>query len=128
MFTKEQLLTASALSKYMGNRYKGVLTRQEIAEKLKNAVGQKSISTITYTGKNGDSVMFFTDDHCFGHPVLPKCFVSSTTSFPISVKERPGIEDGWVDSPDKYILVFHQNDRLIETVDELVDFLNKHFP
>lgn len=114
MITKEQLENASSAGKYKGGSH--VLTRDEAVQHC------KSFSRIT-TVSNG-SIFFYTNDHCFGYGVLEKDFVSCTTNIPIRVSPRPGLEDGIVDTLDKYEQVFECGTQCIESIDVLVDYVN----
>ena len=67
MYTKEQLLSASAMSKM--TKTKGVLNLAEANERIRDA---RSLTTIT---SSSDNVVFITDDHCFGYGVLPNTHV-----------------------------------------------------
>lgn len=134
MYDKETLLNASHMAKYIsknGGYYKGVISKNEQEGRLVNHCLNRSIITVscfdTSVPKDqpARSIYFFTDDHCFGVGVLPEGFVPCTSVFPHSVCPRPGLEDGLVDTLDKYIEVYHKNDTRIESIDELVEFLNK---
>lgn len=118
IITKEQLLTSSHQSKITS--VKGVLTKKEQEEQLS---ARKGIMTI---GSYEDGVFFFTDDYCMGLNVLPKHYVSSSTTIPIQVAPREGLEDGIVDSVDKFIQIFESERRLIESMDDLLEVLNSN--
>ena len=120
MYSKERLLENSSFSKFMkakGCSIKGVLSKKETEERFKG-----SVDVITNVETQD---FFFTDDYCLGVDYLPDVWVPSTTRLPLRVVPRETLPDGVVDKLDKYILVFHPEGRLIESVDELIDLLNK---
>lgn len=120
MYSKERLLENSSFSKFMktkGRSIKGVLTKEEAEEKAFN-----NFNIVTHVGTGN---FFFTDDYCIGVNYLPDDWVPCTTHLPCRVVPRETLPDGVVDTLDKYILIFHSEGRLIESVDELIDLLNK---
>ena len=120
MYTKERLLNNSVFSKIRRNKglpCKGVLTKEEAEKKAFD-----NVTTVTNV-ETGD--FFFTDDYCIGVNYLPDDWVPCTTQLPSYVVPRETLSDGVVDTLDKYILIFHPEGRLIESVDELIDLLNK---
>lgn len=120
IYDKEKLLTNSSFSKIMkgkGYSIKGVLSKKEAGEHFNGGV-----SVITNVDTQD---FFFTDDYCLGVDYLPDDWVPSTTQLPRRVAPRETLPDGIVDTLDKYILIFHPKGRLIETVEELIDTLNK---
>lgn len=120
IYDKEKLLTNSTFSKIMkgkGYSIKGVLSKKEAGEHFN---GQITVITNVDTRD-----FFFTDDYCLGVDYLPDDWVPSTTHLPCRVVPREILPDGVVDTLDKYILIFHNDGRLIETVEELIDTLNK---
>lgn len=120
MYSKERLLNNSSFSKFMkakGRSIKGVLSKKETEEHFKG-----SVDVITNVDTQD---FFFTDDYCLGVDYLPDTWVPSTTRLPLRVVPRETLSDGVIDTLDKYILVFHPEGRLIESVDELIDLLNK---
>lgn len=120
MYSKERLLSNSVFSKIRrdkGQPYKGVLSKEEAEKKAFD-----NFITVTHVG-TGD--FFFTDDYCIGVNYLPDDWVPCTTHLPCRVVSREALPDGVVDTLDKYILIFHSEGRLIESVDELIDQLNK---
>ena len=121
MYTKEALLTNSTMSKIrlrQGNRepIKGVLSKEEV--QAKNP-GHIEVYTNVDTGD-----FFFTDDYCLGTDYMPKQWVPSSCQLPMKVVERECLPSGWVNTIDDYILIFHHDGRLIESIDELIDILN----
>ena len=120
MYSKERLLENSSFSKFMkakGRSIKGVLSKKETEERFKG-----SVDVITNVETQD---FFFTDDYCLGVDYLPDVWVPCTTQLPTHVVPRENLPDGVVDTLDKYILIFHPEGRLIESVDELIDLLNK---
>lgn len=79
-----------------------------------------------FVGKD-QNVMFFSNNHLFGYPRLPDCCVPCTTSIPRKVAPRPGFENGVIaTAADEVRFERHCNPklRIIETLDELVEYLN----
>lgn len=128
MFTKEDLLSASSFARSAkargSNSYKGVLTNEEALERAERFNRQGTLVTITHRRNENERIFFFSDDHCFGYPILPDGFVPCTSVFPMYVKPRPGVEDGWVNTIEKFIAVFHYDARQINSIEELVEYLN----
>lgn len=50
-------------------------------------------------------------------------WVPSSTVIPHQVKPREGLHNGVVDSFDDFLFIYHHNDRYIQTIDELYDFV-----
>ena len=120
MYSKERLLNNSSFSKFMkakGRSIKGVLSKKETEEHFKG-----SVSVITNVETQD---FFFTDDYCLGVDYLPDVWVPSATRLPCRVVPREILPVGIIDTVDKYISIFHKDGRLIETVEELIDILNK---
>lgn len=120
IYNKEKLLTNSTFSKIMkgkGYSIKGVLSKKEAGEDFDGTI-------IVITNVDTQD-FFFTDDYCLGVDYLPDDWVPSTTSLPTRVTKRDILPDGIIDTVDKYISIFHNDGRLIETVEELIDILNK---
>ncbi len=115
-YTKKEILEAN--NKRCG---RGVLTSEEAYERSFNTHNLIVLSS-SFRDK---PIFFFSDDHCFGVNVLPDNIVPCTMSFPHTVKERPGLEDGVIDSIEKYIQIFEKDTRQIKSIDELVDYLNE---
>ncbi len=61
-------------------------------------------------------VYFFSTDHCQNHGLGPN-FVPVTYNWPCRVVERPGVEDGIVDTLDKLKLVFYKDMKEIPNPD-----------
>jgi hypothetical protein len=120
MVTKETLLTASASARKareLGREYLGVLTSDEAALRAELCSSVSIISDGEY--------FFFTDDHCFGVGILNETNWSPCTStFPQRVVPRTGLEDGWINTVEKYIAVFCKDLKQISSIDELVVLLN----
>jgi hypothetical protein len=122
VFDKETLLNNSHMSKLLaksGKQIKGVLTKEEMQEKVDK--GQ----TITCIRNN--EVFFFTDDYCIGVGYLPNDLVSSSSVMPHEVAPREAFPDGILKTVDDYIKLHHIEKMYIGTVDELIDYLNKTY-
>lgn len=127
--TKEQLLEASSFG--VRNQKKGVITTKEANDRINRFNSIITISSL----KHG--VFFFSDDHCFGVGVLEMKkagFVPCTSQMPHLIKERPAFPEGILHTAEEYKEVFEVGfvdengkqpiHRQIESVDELVEFLN----
>lgn len=101
-----------------GKNGKGVITSEEAATRALRT------QTIVCISSMQDKVFFLTDDHCFGYSVLPKHYVPGTIMFPMNVTPRPGVEDGLIDTVEKYITVFENDHRQINTIEELVELID----
>lgn len=101
------------------NGVKGILTSEEAF------VRAKRTKTVVVISSFEEKKFFFSDDHCFGVRVLPGHWVPSTSVFPMSVTPRPGLEDGIIDTIEKYISVFEKEREQINSIDELIDVLNE---
>ncbi len=76
----------------------------------------------------GDRKVFFlSDDGGWGHTVLPKEFVAVSQRLPAFATPRPGLENGCIDTVDKFMLVYCRNEKLLNTIEELVDYLNENY-
>jgi len=123
MYTKEKFLSNSTVAKFRlrsnsDTPINGVLTKEEAEiEKAKYS----RITTITNVD-TGD--FFFTDDYCIGAGYLSSKWVPGSTNIPLSVKPRKSLPSGEVKTVDDYILIFHRDGRLIESVDDLMEVLN----
>lgn len=119
VFDKETLLTNSAMAKNLaksGRSIKGVLTTEEMQAKVD--AGQ------TITCNRDDNVFFFSDDYCIGVSYLPGCLVPSSTVIPYPISPREEFPDGLIKNVQEYINLHHKNKKQMNTVDELIDYLN----
>lgn len=89
--------------------------------------------TLTEVGRDTE-VMLYVTNHLFGHGALPedpeKGFVPTTSSIPYSIVPRKGFEDGLVETHADYHrfqLHCYPKLRVIESLEELVDYLNEHY-
>ena len=122
MYTKEDLV--DSCSQGRAGKIKGVLSFKEAKElfELKKArLGRSSLTTLTSSKNN---CFFFSDDHCFGTGVIDD-FVPCTTQIPMSVTPRESLPSGLIDSVETYISVFHKDEQIIETFEELLSIINK---
>lgn len=101
-----------------GKQTQGVITTEQA---LVRSHHSKTLVTCV-SQKHG--VYFFTDNHCFGYPYLPNDFVPCTSSFPMKVAPREGLEDGWIQTIEQYIAVFHYDEKQISTLEELVALID----
>lgn len=75
-----------------------------------------------------DEVMFFSRNHLFGYKVLPSDFVACSFGANGNCVAREGVEDGVMDTFDKWKVVHGERKRFIFSLDELVDFLVNEYP
>lgn len=67
-------------------------------------------------------VVYFTNDHySFGNHLFKGC--SGITHTHLHVTPRPEIEDGIVDSLDKFIKVFYADFVIIQSIEQLAAFI-----
>ena len=118
MYTAEMFLN-NKLS--FDKSIKGILT---IEEAFQRAI---RVGRLTVIVSSEDEIYFFTDDHCFSQGNLPDHYVPISSSFPMRVAPREGVEDGVISTFDQYKTVFHTgyNEKVIQTMDELLNRLNK---
>lgn len=100
--------------------YKGVLTTEETKQ---HSVVHNRIVT-HQTSFDDFKYFFFSDDHGFGHGVLPDDFVPCTAYLPLEVTPREGLEDGIVDTVEKYMFIFCKDKKQINSIEELCEYLN----
>lgn len=85
---------------------------------------------VTHTVRlNGQGYYFFSNDHLFGYKDEKNKLLGVTpvTAYlPIAVTPREGLEDGVIYTVDDYIKIFYKEDTLINSFDELVEFIEKH--
>lgn len=91
----------------------GVLSREEAKSRAQRT------GTVIIISSMKDKTFFYSDDHCFGYKVLPDNFVPCTTSLPMSVVAREGLEDGIIDTLEKYESVFCDGYTRIESLEQL---------
>ena len=101
-----------------GKQSQGVLTTEQALVRARHT------KTIVSVSSRKDGVFFFTDDHCFGYPHLSNDFVPRTSSFPMQVVPREGLEDGWVTTIEQFIAVFHDDEKQIKTIEELISLID----
>lgn len=123
MITKQDLILSS-----ITGRVQNVLTTEQASELAKR---NGTIITVTLTGLGMDGLgehdqaWFFTDSHLFGYPHLSDSFVPCSAAFPMRVTPREGLESGLIATVEDYIKIFHDGERQITTVDEVVDIANQ---
>ncbi len=123
MITKQDLILSS-----ITGRVQNVLTTEQATELAKR---NGTIITVTLTGLGMDGLgehdqaWFFTDSHLFGYPHLSDSFVPCSAAFPMRVTPREGLESGLIATVEDYIKIFHDGERQITAVDEVVDIANQ---
>lgn len=99
---------------HYGNRtYKGILSRDELKRYISH--NKKIIEIIVYTTEKSPDIIYFTDDSlsCKVFGISHENSSQITNSFPFNVKPRKGVEDGIVDTLEKYLIVFHDTETLV---------------
>jgi hypothetical protein len=88
-------------------------------------LGYREICTATtpHGSPSNSALYFLTDDCLFGHDLLGFVTISQKVTN-LTVGSRPGIEDGVIDTVDKYLQVFHAEEILIQDIDELLGYIN----
>lgn len=126
MFTVEQLMNAS-------HHPSSVISKAEAQERMMALSRMMAfsrqgtfISVISVCNRN-HGIVFFTNDHCFGIGVLPKDFFTCTSVLPENVAPRKGLESGVITNIDEYIAVYYDDCRIIESTQELVDYMNNEY-
>lgn len=123
MFTVEQLMNAS-------HRPSSVISKAEAQERmmaLSRTMAFSRQGTFVSVSNRNHGIAFFTNDHCFGIGVLPKDFVACTSVVPQNVAPRKGLESGVITNIDEYIAIYYDDCRIIESTQELVDYLNNEY-
>lgn len=89
--------------------------------------GRASVTTHTFT-IDDKRYYFFSNDHCFGYDNERNKLdaVPCTATIPMNVSPRVKLPSGIIASVDDYIKIFHDDEILINSFDELVEFIEKH--
>lgn len=103
---------------WLTNNRKGILTREE-AQKFIEKKGH-----IFHVVDVNTNINFYTDSYTFGLNVLPKSFVPSMTSLPMSVAPREGVEHGIINTEEQFYTVFVYQETFVQSLDELLEKLN----
>ncbi len=128
---KEKLL-ASGSNQYINPLYKKpakcVLTIKEAENYIKENKRILEIACID------SGIRFFTDNYTFGlltkdrittERITPVSFVPVSSAIPMRVHPRKGLTTGVITTLEEYLIVFGKNTRIIQSIDELIDFLIK---
>jgi hypothetical protein len=119
---------------YYGKENRKIFTLKEANEYLKSKQQLITQSSSTW------GVHFYCNDHLFSAVrdkgeetqwILPEYFCPSThqlTQGRRHVVPRAGLEDGVLDSVEKYEFIFHHDSRLLTTLEELIHFINAEQP
>ena len=101
--------------------HKGVLTTKEQNDLIKS--GKKVMYEYTATTAN-KRAFFFSDVTSFS--VLPDEFVTCSVAAGCAVVPRESLPDGIIKNADDYIAIFQRDSIQINSMDELVDYLNEN--
>lgn len=110
------------------HRKGSILTKQQAKEKLEEEIqkrGHGGVVTKSSVSKNGKDYYFFVDNHIFGSDLIWNVFCSCSQYLPSTCVPRPGLEDGIIDTFEKYIFIYHKDDVLIESMEELLNLFNE---
>lgn len=124
MITMQQLVR----SIHNTDKCEGVITKERAAQlaKVQGTITTYSIMEVGPDDYYVTKALFFSDTYNFGHNVLPKEWVSMTTRVPNTCAPRPEWPSGIIRTPGDYLIVFGDPETLvIETMEELVDYVNK---
>lgn len=103
---------------WLTNNRKGILTREE-AQKFIEKNGY-----IFHVVDVNTNINFYTDSYTFGFKVLPKSFVPSMTSLPLTVTARDCVEQGIINTEEQFYAVFVYQETFVQSLDELLEKLN----
>ena len=103
---------------WLTNNRKGVLTREE-AQKFIEKNGY-----IFHVVDVNTNINFYTDSYTFGFKVLPKYFVPSMTSLPLTVAPRDCVKQGIINTEEQFYAVFVYQETFVQSLDELLEKLN----
>ena len=76
---------------------------------------------------SNQEVFWFTDDYTLGGDLLPKAFVPLSVHLPHKVSPREELPSGEVATIEDLINVYYKGKRQINTIDELVEYLNTKY-
>lgn len=122
-----QLFTSEMFSSLNSHCYGKVLTREQVKQWAKKSLTSHT-EVLLSTERIG--VRFYSTNHLFGYPILPKNFVPCSSTIPYHVAPREGFEEGCLDTAAD-LLRFDDfcspEQHVIESLDELVDYLNQYY-
>lgn len=125
-----QLFTSEMFSSLDSHRYGEVLTREQVKQRVKKTLISHTEILLGPEGHERIGVRFYSTNHLFGYPILPKNFVPCTSTIPYRVAPREGFEEGCLDTAAD-LLRFDDfcspEQHVIESLDELVDYLNQYY-
>lgn len=105
----------------------GFMSKEEAQKQLNSDESHLLIKNCG-VGMVGDMKAYFlSDDAVWGYGILPEAFISVSLHIPSKAAPRPGLEDGFIDTVEKFMIVFGDDQRHLNTVDELVDYLNENY-
>lgn len=96
-----------------------------IEQAQQNLTDKKFVTSIHFSVKDKEAV-FFTNDHCYPEALAADSWVPISTYFRngfLAVKPRKGLESGRITNMRQYIDVFHYDDKIIESEEELLEFI-----
>lgn len=117
MYTVDMFARHETLGRFPRGK---ILTIEEAKQRTNTVIDHSFVGEV-------ENVMFFSSVHSSFNGLLPECCVPATTTLPFSIVPRPGFENGRVETAEDYIRFLLQGfrrPRILETVEELVDYLN----
>lgn len=101
----------------MNKKQTGVLTSEEAFERA------KITKTLVVQSFCKSRAFFFSDNHCFSYNSIDQdCLVPSAWGFPTKVVPRVGLENGVIDTIEKYIFVFRQDSKQLSSLQEVLNY------
>lgn len=100
-----------------------VMSSHEVNQALETGNTDLLIATSVVAFSN-EKVVFLTDDSSFGLNVLPSGFTSTSFKLPMQVASRPSVPNGSISTADELIDVFYPHAHQLDTIDELVAYIN----
>lgn len=103
-------------------------------EEFKAQPGPQVVEITEVLIGNRKPARLYVTNHCYGTGLLPDAFVSCSIMLPRHVRPRDGFEDGWIKTPEdqhrfevQCDRVYHTPHSQIESLEQLVDYLNEHY-
>jgi len=128
--TKVKMITAKAYAALEFHRdpetvYGTVMSNEEVDAALARPLTDNLLIHHSITLVTDQKAFFLTDDHSYGYKVLPPDWVGCSMSLPMRVPARPEVPSGVIETAAQLVAVFASDMRQLNTVDELVAYLNE---
>ena len=134
--------TPEIFEKPMGYRgvpvYRRIRSFVEVKAMVQVRLEERASCSVNIISCSRQKVLFFPNDYCFSlgerkgvdyERLLPNEFVASSSNISgrYKVVPRPGLEDGLVNTLDKLMFLHYKDFRIIESIQELCDFMNNEY-